>query len=81
MTREAIMERLNSIFRDVFDEPTLQIRDDMTAADVEGWDSLSYIDLIVSVEKELSVKFTTVEIRTLNNVGDFVSLIEKKTAA
>jgi len=81
MKRETVVERLNLIFRDIFDDPALQIRDDMTAADVEGWNSLSYIDLIVAVEKDLSVRFTTAEIRTLANVGDFVSLIEKKTAA
>jgi acyl carrier protein len=80
MDRIQVNEKLKPIFQDIFDDPSLEISDDMTAADVEGWDSLSHIDLIVSVEKAFRIKLTLQEVRGLKNVGDFVSLIEEKTA-
>lgn len=80
MDRETVVPRLNAIFEDIFDDPSLKITDEMTAADVEGWDSLSHINLIVAVEKEFKIKLTTAEVRGLNNVGDFVALIAKKAA-
>lgn len=80
MDRIKVNEKLNPIFQDVFDDPSLQITDGMTAADVEGWDSLSHIDLIVAVEKAFRIKLTLQEVRGLNNVGDFVSLIAAKAA-
>jgi acyl carrier protein len=52
----------------------------MTAADVDGWDSLSHIDLIVAVEKRFRIRLTTGEVRGLNNVGDFIALISRKAA-
>lgn len=80
MDRESVRQKLNPIFQDIFDDESLEVSDGMTAADVDGWDSLSHINLIVAVEKAFQIKLTTAEVRGLNNVGDFVSLIEKKTA-
>jgi acyl carrier protein len=80
MDQQKIKLRLNTIFQDLFDDPSLQVRDDMTAADVEGWDSLSHINLIVAVEKEFKIKLTTAEVRGLNNAGDFIALIQRKAA-
>ena len=80
MDRESVIHRLNAIFQDIFDDPSLAVNDAMTASDVEGWDSLSHINLIVAVEKEFRVRFTTAEVRGLNNVGDFVALIVRKAA-
>lgn len=51
----------------------------MTAGDVENWDSLTHIDLITAVEREFRVKLTTSEVMSLKNVGDLMSLIQKKT--
>jgi acyl carrier protein len=79
MDRENVKQELNAVFQDVFDEP-IEVRDDMTAADVEGWDSLSHINLIVAVEKRFHIRLTTAEVRALNNVGDFLTLIVKKTS-
>jgi acyl carrier protein len=80
MDAQAIREQLNGVFRRVFDDDALSVRDDMTAKDVENWDSLTHIDLIVAVEKVFGVKFTTREVHELANVGDLVKLIaEKKT--
>jgi acyl carrier protein len=80
MDRASVSQRLTPIFQDIFDDPSLRISDSMTADDVEGWDSLSHIDLIVAVEKAFAVKFTTPEVRGLRNVGDFVTLIAGKAA-
>ena len=80
MERQIVVSKLNAIFQDIFDDPSLEINDKMTAADVDGWDSLTHINLIVAVEKEFKIRLTTAEVRGLNNVGDFISLIEKKAA-
>lgn len=75
MTEEEIHRKLTGVFRDVFDEPTLEIRGDTTADDVEAWDSLTHINLIVAVEKAFGVSFTTREVLKLANVGDLLRLI------
>jgi acyl carrier protein len=76
-----VMETLTGIFREIFDSPTLVLHDAMTAADVENWDSLNHIDLIVAIEKKFKVKFTTKEVTGLKTVGDLAELIQKKLAA
>ena len=80
MDPATVKTRLNKVFQDIFDDPGLQVSEDMTANDVEGWDSLTHIDLIVQVEKEFRIKLSTGEVRGLKNVGDFISLIAKKAA-
>ena len=77
-SKSEIMETLTPIFREVFDNPSLVLRDDMTAADVENWDSLNHIDLIVAIERKLKVKFTTREVTSLKNVGELAALTQKK---
>ena len=56
------------------------LREDMTAADVKNWDSLNHIDLIVAVEREFKIRFTTAEVTTLKNVGALAALADKKRA-
>jgi acyl carrier protein len=80
MDRKLIKRLLDAIFQDVFDDPSLKVNDAMMADDVEGWDSLTHINLIVAVEKEFKIRLTTAEVRGLNNVGDLMSLISKKAA-
>lgn len=80
MLESEIRAKLTVLFRDVFDDDTLQIRDDMTAKDVEEWDSLTHINLIVAAEGEFGVSFTTKEVQSLRNVGEFIALIAKKAA-
>jgi len=75
-----VKQRLTGIFRDVFDDPNLQLSESMTAADVDGWDSLSHINLIVQVEKDFKIKLSTAAVRDLKNVGDFIALISSRTA-
>jgi acyl carrier protein len=73
-----LYERIRPIFRDVFDDDTLEIGPDTTADDVDGWDSLSHIRLIVSLEKALDIKFSAAEVGGLKNVGDLAALIRSK---
>jgi acyl carrier protein len=81
MTDADLRDRLTSVFRDVFDNPSIAIFDRMTAADVDGWDSLTHVTLIVATEKAFDVKFSTRDIQSLQNVGGFVALIRKKLPA
>lgn len=73
------LEQLQEIFREAFDDDELVISTEMTAKDIEDWDSLMQIQLIVAAERRFGVKFTTQEMNGLKNVGDFVALIEEKT--
>lgn len=77
-----VRERLQTVFREVFDDPALVLSDAMTAADIDGWDSLTHINLIIAVEKRLGIKFATAEIVRMKepgqNVGTFVGLVESK---
>ena len=77
-------DRLQSIFRQVFSDPDIVLRDDMTGNDVDGWDSLAHINLIIAVEKGMGIKFATAEISKMKepgqNVGTFIRLIESKIA-
>jgi acyl carrier protein len=77
----SIADRMSRIFRDVFDDDAITIRDDMTSADIEGWDSLSHINLIYALEQEFKIVFTIGEAGSaLRNVGDLRALIERKTS-
>jgi acyl carrier protein len=75
---QSVTMKLEEIFRQVFDDDDIVLRNDMTANDVEGWDSLTHINLIFSVESEFSLKLTQTEILSLRNVGDFIELISNK---
>ena len=74
-------ERIQTVFRDIFDDDSIILRDDMTAADVENWDSLNHIDMIVAIESEFKIRFTTAEVTSLKNVGELMALVDKKRAA
>ena len=80
MTRSDIQSKLQAIFREVFDNQSIVVRDDMTAADVSEWDSLNHINLIVAVEKEFGIKFTTREVYAANTVGEFTDMLARKLA-
>lgn len=73
-----IKERLQNIFREIFDDSSIILKDEISAKDIEEWDSLTHVQLIVAVESEFHVNFETAEISELKNVGDFISLIRKK---
>ena len=75
-----VMADLTKIFREVFDDETIAISSETTADDVDGWDSLSHVNLVVAVERFYKIKFGFGETQTLKNVGDLMALIQKKTA-
>jgi acyl carrier protein len=72
--------RLTPIFRDVFNDDALVVTQDMTAAQVPTWDSLSNINMIIAVEKAFGVKFSIKDVRNLKNVGELLDLIKRKAA-
>jgi acyl carrier protein len=80
MTDEEIYARLTPIFRDVFDDDSVAPHATMTAAEVPAWDSLSNIRLVVAVEQEFKIQFSTGEVAGLKNVGEFVSVIRQRAA-
>ncbi|MDE5493021.1 acyl carrier protein [Elizabethkingia meningoseptica] len=75
MTREDLFKEIQEIFRDIFDDETLDITDSTNSSDIEEWDSLNHVSLIVAIEKEFEVKFSFEELATLKNVGTMVDLI------
>jgi acyl carrier protein len=79
MNDAAIMAELQPIFSDVLDLPTLQLTPQSNATNVEGWDSLAHVNLVVAIEKRFKIKFALGELRDLKNVGEMVDLIQKKT--
>ena len=75
MTREEVYERLNEVFREMFDDDTIVLSDDTVADDVEGWDSFEHINLVVAVEEEFSFKIPMGKVVTMKNVGEMVDII------
>ena len=71
-------EKLQEIFQDVFDDDSIELFDEMTAADVEDWDSLSHITLINEIERGFGIRFSTKEVLQAKNVGEFLAIIEKR---
>jgi len=78
MSSQEIYTRITPIFHDIFDDDDIVLTPELSAEDVEDWDSLTHIRLIVAVEKELDIKFSASEISDLLNVGHFVALINEK---
>jgi acyl carrier protein len=70
---------LGDIFQDVFDEDSIELTPSLSAKDVDGWDSLTHIRLILTIERAFKIKFSTSEIGKLENVGDLVKLIQLRT--
>jgi acyl carrier protein len=73
-----IYERLTTVLQEVFDDDDIVARPGLSAPDVEGWDSLKNIRLIVSVEKAFQIRFSASEVSSLKNVGGLASLIQLK---
>jgi acyl carrier protein len=76
--QSAILNDLTDIFREVLDDPTLELRSDSTAEDVPNWDSMNHIIIVVEVERHFGIKFQTAEMEELRNVGELVLLIERR---
>jgi acyl carrier protein len=78
MTRNDVYARLHLIFQDILGTGQITLTDETTAQDVDGWDSLNHVNLIVAVERSFRVSFTTRDAKKLRNVGDLVDLIVSK---
>ena len=78
VAREEIVERLNRVFQEVFDDEALVISPEMTARDVDDWDSVNHITLVVAIEKEFRIKLKMAEVGTLENVGQMIDLLERR---
>ncbi|QWV95954.1 acyl carrier protein [Geomonas nitrogeniifigens] len=73
-----VQATLNEVFRQVFDDEEISINPDTTANDIDGWDSLSHVNLIVAVESRFGVRFSQRELLTFRNVGDLIDSIKAK---
>lgn len=73
-----IYERLNSVFREFFDDEEIELEDETTADDIEDWDSLNHITLMAAVEDEFGIRFTMGEVSGMENVGEMVEIIKRK---
>jgi acyl carrier protein len=78
MNREQIYSQLTNVFHEVFEDQSIVPTPNMKASDVEEWDSLNHINLIVAIEARFKIKFKTVELESLRDVGHLVDIIEKK---
>ncbi|HEV8032148.1 MAG TPA: acyl carrier protein [Stellaceae bacterium] len=79
MSETEIYAALGEIFRDVFLKDDIELRPELSAKDVAGWDSFKQIDIILAVEEKYRIKLNTRELDSLNNVGDLVRVITAKT--
>jgi acyl carrier protein len=80
MTSDEINARLTDIFREVFDDPAMTLRPDMTARDVAGWDSGRMVEILMATEEAFEIAFTTREVDALASVGDLADTIARKRA-
>jgi acyl carrier protein len=78
MDESQIYALLAKIFEDVFDDDSIVLRPGLSAKDVDGWDSLTHIRLLLTIERAFKIKFSTSEIGKLANVGDLVALIQSR---
>ena len=78
MSREEMLKRVNEIFWDVFDDDSIVVTEETTAADIEDWDSLTHITLISEVENEFDFTFAMKDVLGMKNVGEMLDIIEKQ---
>ncbi len=78
MSREEVMKTLNEIFCNVFDDDSIVLTDETNSSDIDDWDSLEQINLIVNIENEFEMMFDMAEVSDLANVGEMADLIMRK---
>lgn len=79
--RAEIVQRLTTVFQDIFDDPSIELYDAMTAADIDDWDSLQHIVLVLAIERAFRVKLNPAEVGKLENVGKMIDLLLVKAPA
>lgn len=75
MTREKVFERLNNVFREVFDDESIEVFDETVADDIDGWDSFEHINVVMGIEDEFGFKIPINKVVSMKNVGEMVDLI------
>ena len=75
MSREQLFEKVQEIFRDIFDDQSLIINDSTSSSDIDDWDSLNHINLVVAIENDIEIKFNFEELATLKDVGAMLDLM------
>lgn len=78
MIKKELLDRLNEVFRDVFDDKEINVNENTTSEDIEDWDSLEHINLIEAVEQEFSMTFKMKEISGMKNVGEMAGIIAER---
>lgn len=78
MTKEEIYQKLDEVFQDVFDDEEIHVTAETTANDIEDWDSLEHINLVVAVEAKFGVKFNMNEVVSFKNVGEMVDALQQR---
>ncbi len=78
MTEADVLKELTAVFHDVFDDDTIVLSPEMTASDIDGWDSQTHVMLTVAAEQRFGIKFKTAELESLRNVGHFAQVISAK---
>jgi acyl carrier protein len=78
MSRDQIVSQAQVIFREVLDSPALVLTDELTAPKVQGWDSLNHVTLVMTLEEQFGVKFTTREVMGWRNVGQMLDCLQAK---
>lgn len=78
MNREQILLKIKEVFIDVLDDESIVLNDNTSADDIEDWDSLSHIQLVVGIEKAFNVRFTSSEIQEWKNIGEMIDCMAKK---
>ncbi len=79
-SKQELTQRLNEVFQDVFVDEAIEIFPEMTARDIDEWDSLKHITLVLAVEKAFKVRLKAAEVGSLENVGQMIELLEKRAA-
>ncbi|WP_195282622.1 acyl carrier protein [Harryflintia acetispora] len=78
MTKNEIYDKVNEVFRDVFDDDSILVNEKTTANDIEDWDSLEHINLVVAIEEKFGMKFNMGEVTSMKNVGEMVKILEQR---
>ena len=80
MDQSEILHELTDILREVLDDPSITLTRETTADDVENWNSLNHISIIVEVERRFGIKFQAAEMEELKNIGELADLVESRLA-
>jgi acyl carrier protein len=78
MDRNELLKQINDVFIDILDNDEIEIKEETTANDIEEWDSLTHIQLVVAIEKHFKIRFSSMEIQSWKDVGEMITCIESR---